>query len=94
MSGLVDALNRLVAGAPIDPEMYLCDGFDLSRYESHVQAQLEPYPIMFDHIPPLSDDARLDRVWRFIAIIFMAHTGLIEIQQESQGIMVIRHETN
>ena len=94
MSGLADALNRLVAGSPVDPEMYVCEGFDLSRYESHVQAQLEPFPIMFDQIPPLSDDARLDRIWRFIAIIFMANAGLIEIQQEGLEIMVMHRETD
>jgi hypothetical protein len=94
MSGLVDALNRLVAGAPIDPEMYVCEGFDLSRYESHVQAHLELFPVSFDDIPPLSEDARLDRIWRFIAIVFMAHVGLIEIQQEGQTIMVMHRETD
>ena len=94
MSGLVDALNRLVAGASVDPEMYVCEGFDLSRYESHIQAHLRSVPIMFDEIPPLNEDARLDRVWRFIAIIFMAHVGLIEIQQEGSEIMVRYCETD
>ena len=94
MSGLVDALNRLVAGAPIGPEMYVCEGFDLSRYESHVQAHLGPFPVSFDEIPPLSENARLDRIWRFIAIVFMAHVGLIEIQQEGHTIMVMHRETD
>ena len=94
MPGLADALNRLVAGAPIDPEMYACEGFDLSRFESHVQAHLEPFPVSFDDIPSLSDDARLDRIWRFIAIIFLANAGLIEIRQEGQTIMVMHREAN
>ncbi|MGB2987952.1 MAG: hypothetical protein WBE26_18950 [Phycisphaerae bacterium] len=92
--GLTEALNSLIAGIQPGVLRLDCKGFDLSRYESHVQAHLELYPIMFDQIPPLSDDARLDRIWRFIAIIFMAHSGLIEIQQESQAIMVIRRETD
>ena len=70
------------------------EGYDLSRYESHVQAHLKPFPISFDEIPPLSDDARLDRIWRFIAIVFMAHAGLIEIRQESHAIMVIQREAD
>ncbi len=91
--GLPDALNSLIAGAQPGVLRLDCEGFDLSRYESHVQAHLEPFPIMFDEIPHLSDDTRLDRIWRFIAIIFMAHAGQIEIRQESQVIMVIRSET-
>ncbi len=92
--GLVEALNSLIAGTQPGVLRLDCKGFDLSRYESHVQAHLEPYPIMFDEIPPLSDDARLDRICRFIAIIFMANAGLIEIQQEGQTIMVMHREAN
>jgi len=92
--GLAEALNSLIAGAQPGVLRLDCEGFDLSRYENHVQAHLEPFSIPFDEIQPLGDDARLDRIWRFIAIIFMAHAGLIEIQQESQAIMVIRRETD
>ena len=92
--GLAEALNSLIAGAQPGVLRLGSEGFDLSRYEGHVQAHLEPYPIMFDEIPPLSDDARLDRVWRFIAIIFMAHAGLIEVQQEGLEIMVMHRETD
>lgn len=92
--GLAEALNNLVAGVQPGILRHDYEGFDLSRYEGHVQAHLEPYPIMFDEIPPLSDDARLDRVWRFIAVIFMAHAGLIEIQQEGLEIMVMHREAD
>ena len=92
--GLAEALNSFVAGAQPEIQRLNREGFDLSRYESHVQAHLEPFPIGFDEIPPLSEDTRLDRVWRFIAIIFMAHAGLIEIQQEGLEIMVMHRETN
>ena len=94
ISGLAEALNQLVAGEAIDPERYVHEGLDLNRYESHIQAHLEAFPVGFDEIPPLRDDARLDRIWRFIAIIFMAHAGLIEIQQEGLEIMVMHRETD
>ena len=45
----------------------------------------------FDEIPPLEDDARRDRIWRFVAIVFMAHAGAIEIWQEGEAIMVMQH---
>lgn len=93
-SGLMDALNLLVAGATIDPEPFVRQGPDLPHYQSHIQAHLGPFPVGFDEIPPLGDDARLDRIWRFIAIIFMAHAGLIEIRQEGPEILVMHHETD
>jgi hypothetical protein len=46
-------------------------GFNLKRYESHVQAHIQPVAVDWEQIPPLSKDARIDRVWRFIAIIFL-----------------------
>jgi len=33
-------------------------------------------------------------VRRFIAVIFLAHAGVIDIWQEGQEIMVIKHEAN
>ncbi len=70
------------------------DGFDLQRYQSHLQAQIGPIALPLDEIPPLNEDARLDRIWRFIAIIFMAHAGLIHAWQDGQTIMVIKRETD
>jgi hypothetical protein len=49
---------------------------------------------VFDDIPPLEENARLDRIWRFIAIIFMAHFGQISLLQEGQVITVRRNETD
>jgi hypothetical protein len=73
----------------------LATGFDLSRYETHLEAHIGPIEMSFDDLPPLEEDARLDRIWRFIAIIFMAHAGLIEITRDAGAIMVMRkHETD
>ena len=59
------------------------DPFDLTRYQAHVQAHIRPIANL-EQIPPLSEDRRKDRVWRFIAIIFLAHAGLIDIWQNGQ----------
>lgn len=45
-------------------------------------------------IPPLQDDVRLDRVWRFVAAVFLAHAGLIAIEQLGSHVMVSQYETN
>jgi hypothetical protein len=91
---LADALNSLVIGSPDALPWEPDKGFDLKCYESHIQAHIRDFPICLDDVPPLAGSARKDRVWRFIAIIFLAHFGLVDIWQEGQSIMVMKHETN
>ena len=91
---LVDALNGLTIGLDTDFEIESTSKFDLKRYESHIQAHIADYPINLLDIPPLSENARKDVVWRFIAVIFLAHIGIIDIWQDDNDIMVIKHETD
>jgi len=93
--GLVDALDGLV-GCPAltafspDPT----SRFDLPRYENHVQAHIGHFETAFDEIPSLGADARKDRIWRFVAVIFLAHAGLINVYQEGQEIWVSKVGTD
>ena len=92
--GLIEALNGLTASTddplPWKPEA----SFDLKRYERHVQAHIRDFPTSLDELPPLEENARRDRIWRFIAVVFLAHFGLIDIWQDGQEIMVMKHEAN
>ena len=92
--GLIEALNGLSAGIPPDFVITARNGFDLNRYQSHVAAHIQPFEVGFDEIPPLSENLRIDRVWRFIAIIFLAHAGVVDIRQDGLTIWVSRHETD
>ena len=92
--GLLDALNGLTVGVDVAAWLPLCKGFDLNRYQRHVQAYLSEVELGFDDIPPLDQDARLDRIWRFIAIIFLAHAGQVIIEQEGQRILVRQNEAD
>jgi predicted RNA-binding Zn-ribbon protein involved in translation (DUF1610 family) len=92
--GLLDALNGLTVGVDVAAWLPLCKGFDLNRYQRHVQGYLSEVELGFDDIPPLDQDARLDRIWRFIAIIFLAHAGQVIIEQEGQRILVRQNEAN
>jgi len=94
MPGLVDALNGLTAGLEADVAVAHRDHFDLKRYERHIQAHIQDFPVNLLDIPPLSEDARKDLIWRFIAVIFLAHTGFVDIWQDEQDIMVIKHEAD
>jgi len=92
--GLLDALNGLTADLDVGFEVRGRDDFDLRRYETHIQAHIQDFPTNLMDIPPLSDNRRRDVIWRFVAVIFLAHTGIIDIWQDEQDIMVIKHETN
>ena len=94
MPGLVEALNSLTAGLDTGFTVQTPDKFDLGRYESHIRAHIGVYSVSLLEIPPLSENARKDVIWRFIAIIFLAHRGFVDIWQEDNDIMVKKHETD
>ena len=88
-------LNSLTAGVDEGLAVDYRDKFDLRRYESHIKAHIQDFPLSLDEIPPLSKESgRKDLIWRFIAVIFLAHAGIVDVWQEGQAIMVIKHEAN
>ena len=86
--GLLAALNDLVGTADLAGWLPLCKGLDLNLYQKHLQANIGRWVVDFDDIPALDENPRLDRIWRFVTIIFMAHGGLIEIEQEGRTILL------
>jgi len=92
--GLIDALNGLIGGLEPIPLWLPRDGFDLARYERHLQAHIGPIAIQFDDLPPLSENSRQDRIWRFIALVFLDQAGLLELRQEGQIIWVMKCEND
>lgn len=91
--GLVDALNGLAAGLDVSAVPDSRNRFDLAEYRAHILAQLDDPPIAFQHIEPLDPTDRLDRVWRFVTLIFMAHEGEIVLEQRGP-IIWIDHATD
>jgi len=92
--GLAEALDSMVAAGSRALRWAPGEAFDLGRYQSHVLGHIGPFALSMEEIPPLTESARKDRIWRFIAIIFMAHAGLIRVWEEGQSIMVMQHETD
>ena len=84
--GLVDALNGLTAGLEVSATLELRDKFDLGRYQVHIRSHLGAEPTNLREIPPLTEDLRLDLIWKFIAAIFLDHAGLAEIYQQDDTI--------
>jgi uncharacterized protein (UPF0212 family) len=86
--GLWDALDELVGCAqPVAWDIGR-NAFDLERYERHLRACTGAIPVRFDRIPVLAEDLRLDRIWRFIAMIFLLHDGLVDVCQQGETILV------
>ena len=92
--GLMEALNSLTASLATELAYEVKTEFDLSRYERHIRAHIRELPLDLRKIPPLSENLRKDLISRFIAIIFLAHAGIVELLQDGQEILVRRHETN
>jgi hypothetical protein len=90
--GLLEALNALTAGLDDSLAVEYRAQFDLGLYESHIQAHLRDYPVNLAGMPPLGENLRKDLIWRFIAVIFLAHAGIVDIWQHGQEIMVMKHE--
>lgn len=91
---LLSALNGLAGSGCLVSGFAPRGEFDLKRYQSHIQAHLGPFPLSLQEVPPLEEDGRIDRVWRFIAVVFLAHAGVIDIWQAGSEIMVIKREAN
>jgi len=59
------------------------DAFDLNAYQDHIRQLVAGCVVHFDGIGQLTKNRRLDRAYRFITIIFMAHAGELGLVQES-----------
>jgi hypothetical protein len=91
---LAEALNSLIGGTTEALRWQPSGGFDLKRYESHIQAHIQDFPLSLGEVPALAGDARKDLIWRFIAAIFMAHAGLLDTWQEGSTVWVMKHEAH
>lgn len=87
----LDALTASLGAAPCVPPR---SDFDLPRYERHVAAQCGQAAIALADIAPLIADPRRDLIYRFIALIFLAHAGVVRVWQDGRDILVIHREAD
>ncbi len=92
--GLVDALNALTAGMDETIAVEARDEFNLKAYEGHIRDHVRDSPVSLVEIPPLSETSKKDLIWRFVAVVFLAHAGMVDVWQEGRDIMVKKHEAN
>lgn len=88
--GLIDALNGLTGGLEASVALGLREKFDLGRYQAHISSHLGAEPVNLRNIPPLTDNLRLDLIWRFIAAVFLDHAGSVIVYQNDETIWVMK----
>ena len=88
--GLIDALKHLTGDLEEPRQLESKVLFDLNRYQAHIATYLNSEPLNLRDIPSIIDNSRLDLIWRFVALIFLAHYGQVDIQQENGQIRVAK----
>jgi len=92
MPSFEDDLNKLIGvNQDIDEYKFERAEFVFSDYRSHLLRLLND-EILFDSIEPLDSDERKDKIFRFIALIFMEQDREIWLSQQNDGILVRKHE--
>ncbi|MBT3379333.1 MAG: hypothetical protein HN742_37400 [Lentisphaerae bacterium] len=89
--GLLNDLDRII-GIPMASPFLDVQGrprFDLNRYRQHIRELIHGCIVHFDGIDALTSNRRLDRIYRFITVIFMEHDGEVTIDQRPDGAIVL-----
>jgi len=91
LEGLFDSIDRMCRNKNEPDECgkhNLNAEFDISAYWRHVISQIGQGEIMFSSIASLHGDARKDRAWLFITLIFMEHERKVDLTQYGNDILV------
>jgi len=79
----------------VDADAFLGrDCFQMEAYRSMVLASLEGRTVRFDTLPSVCPDQRLDRIRRFITLLFMEQAHEVWLEQRDHGILVMPYETH
>jgi hypothetical protein len=70
----------------------LKSGFDMTPYRNQTLSLLSQSPIRFSSITPIPGDDRLDKVRRFITLIFMDNDREVNIQQHGNDLLIWRRQ--
>jgi len=68
--------------------------FKMDHYRNHILSILTWNTLYFSNITPLNEDCRLDRIRRFITLIFMQQEREIEMTQNGNDLLIerVHHE--
>lgn len=68
--------------------------FDMQRYRAHILDLVHGCTVRFEGIMPLISDRRLDRIFRFITLVFLENERLVTLTQTGGDIRIEENETH
>ena len=95
----LDSLSQILDGfvgheQMLDADAFLGrDYFQMEAYRSMVLASLQGRTVRFDTLPPVCPNQRLDRIRRFITLLFMEQAHEVWLEQREREILVMPYET-
>ena len=69
-----------------DPER----SFRMDHYREHIMSILGWDSMLFSNMTPLTEDSHLDKIWRFITLIYMENDREVELTQHGSDLRVQR----
>ncbi|OVE73928.1 hypothetical protein BVX94_02315 [bacterium B17] len=90
LDNALDLFSNTPIAQDICDEVGGCPHFDMAQYRKYILDITDGCIIHFDGITNMISDQRLDRIFRFITIVFMQHNGEVTIEQEPDGEIILR----
>jgi len=92
IQGLTEALDSFIGINVALYEISQNCGFNMDYYRGHMLSVLGMGTRLFSDLPPIMEDSRKDKIWRFVTLIFMQQEGDVSLTQYGPDILVERVE--
>ena len=88
--GMLQDLNEFIQHTEdtLEYNFDMENNFSMDDYRNHILSVLTWNSMLFSNIAPLIDDSRLDRIRRFVTLIFMKNDQEVELTQDAKDIRV------
>ena len=91
--GLIKDLNDFIREGSIGMGEFAFDperSFRMDHYREHILSILGWDSMLFSNMTPLTEDSHLDKIWRFITLIYMENDREVELTQHGSDLRVQR----
>ena len=91
--GLIEDLNDFIGTEGLSPRDFALDtnpGFKMDDYRGHILRVLGCDSLLFSDIDTLINDARRDKIWRFVTLTFMQNAREVMLTQYGNDLLVER----
>jgi hypothetical protein len=91
--GLIQDLNDFIQNGRLELGADAFDAapaFSMEDYREHILSALTWDAVLFSGIDPVIGDLRLDKIWRFITLVYMQHDHEVNLSQSGNDLLVQR----